>query len=79
MHSNITQIFHIKQKKRVILMYFSNVICIFIVNLTIISNFNRRQSVYIYSKIHQINNTKQRNTLNTSINKVEMLKLLIYL
>src|ERR1700755_1405892 len=65
-------------KKTVIFMYFSNAICTFIVYLTIISIF-KRSNLYLYSKIHQINNTKQRNTLNTSINIVEMIKLLILL
>ena len=34
--------------------------------------------MYLYMKIHQINNNEQRDTLNTSINKVEMIKSLIY-
>ena len=57
-------------------MYFSNAICIFIVNLAI-SEILTDNNLYLNSKIYQINNTKQRNTLNTSINKVEMIKLLI--
>ena len=75
MHSNMTQIFHIKQENSYFDV-FSNAICIFIVNLTILSILTD-DNLYLYSKIHQINNTKQRNTLNTSINKVEMIKLLI--
>src|SRR6201990_1902991 len=73
------QIFHkyfILSKKTVILRYFSKDNCIFIENLSIIINLSD-DNLYLYSKIHQINNTKQRNTLNTSINKVEMIKLLI--
>ena len=33
--------------KKTILIYFSKAICIFMVNLTILSNFNRRQSELI--------------------------------
>src|ERR1700755_3106676 len=68
--------YFILSKKTVILRYFSNVICIFIVNLTIISNFTRRQSVFIY----QNSSNKQYQTkkyIEYEHNKVEMLKLLI--
>ena len=38
--------YFILSNKTVILMYFFNAICIFIVNLTIICNFIRRQSIF---------------------------------